>query len=151
MNTTKCMFTIWCKWQDAPVVDQACVIEIFFMLGCSQTLSSGKQQPSYWSLFKKSVSSCMSKYWILHTLSIKCKVMKAKLGLNQMTFTPCISFVSYCSTHGSVDVRLLGLRVRITPRALISISCECCVLGRGLCIGLMTDRSFWVWCVWVYV
>ena len=33
--------------------------------------------------------------------------------------------------------RILGLRVRIPPRALMSASCECCVLlGRVLRIGL---------------
>jgi hypothetical protein len=39
----------------------------------------------------------------------------------------------------SAAVRLLGLRVRITPEAWMSVSCECCVLsGRGLCDGSIT-------------
>ena len=41
--------------------------------------------------------------------------------------------------RGSVVARLLGLRVRITPGAWMSVCCECCVLsGRGLCDGLIT-------------
>jgi hypothetical protein len=50
----------------------------------------------------------------------------------------------------STAVRLLGLWVRITPRAWISVCCECCVLsGRGLCHGLITrlEESYRVWCV----
>jgi len=36
--------------------------------------------------------------------------------------------------RGSASARLLGLRVRIPPTALMSVSCECYVLsGRGLC------------------
>jgi hypothetical protein len=32
----------------------------------------------------------------------------------------------------------MGLRVRIPPKAWMSVSCECCVLlGRGLCVGLI--------------
>ena len=39
---------------------------------------------------------------------------------------------------GSVAPCLLRLRVRISPGALISVYCECCVLsGRGLCNGLI--------------
>ena len=39
--------------------------------------------------------------------------------------------------------RLLGLRVRIPPRAWVSVSCEWCVLS-GLCVGLIThpDESY---------
>jgi hypothetical protein len=50
----------------------------------------------------------------------------------------------------SAVARLLGLRVRIPPRAWMSVSCECCVLsGRGLCVGLITrpEESYQVWCV----
>jgi hypothetical protein len=39
----------------------------------------------------------------------------------------------------SAAARFLGLRVRITPGAWMSVCCECCVLsGRGLCDGLIT-------------
>jgi transposase len=39
----------------------------------------------------------------------------------------------------SAAARLLGLQVRITPEAWMSVCCECCVLsGRGLCDGLIT-------------
>jgi hypothetical protein len=35
--------------------------------------------------------------------------------------------------RGSDAARLLGLRVRIPPKARMSVSCDCCVLsGRGL-------------------
>ena len=41
--------------------------------------------------------------------------------------------------RGSVADRLLRLRVRILPWALMSVSCESCVLsGRFLCVGLIT-------------
>jgi len=46
--------------------------------------------------------------------------------------------------------RLLRLRVRITPGAWMSDSCECCVLsGRGLCNELISrpHESYRLWCV----
>jgi len=51
---------------------------------------------------------------------------------------------------GSAGARLLGLRVRIPPRARMSVCFECCVLsGRGLCDGLITrlKESYRLWCV----
>jgi hypothetical protein len=50
----------------------------------------------------------------------------------------------------STAARLLGLWVRIPPRAWISVSCECCVMsGRGLCVGLVPrpEESYRVCCV----
>jgi hypothetical protein len=55
--------------------------------------------------------------------------------------------------RGSMAARLLGLRVRIPPRAWMSVSCEYCVLsGRGHCVGLITrpEESYRVWCVGVW-
>jgi hypothetical protein len=55
--------------------------------------------------------------------------------------------------RGSTAARLLGLRVRIPPRAWMSVCCECCVLsGRCLCGELITcpEESFRVWCAWVW-
>ena len=52
--------------------------------------------------------------------------------------------------HRSAAVRLLGLWVRISPGAWMSVSCECCVLSsRGLCDGTITrpEESYRVWCV----
>jgi hypothetical protein len=52
--------------------------------------------------------------------------------------------------RGSAAARLLGLRVRILPRAWVSVSCECCVLSaRDLCVGLITrpEESYRVSCV----
>jgi hypothetical protein len=52
--------------------------------------------------------------------------------------------------RGYTAVRLLGLWVRITPEAWMSVFCECCVLsGRGLCDGLVPrpEESYRVWCV----
>jgi hypothetical protein len=44
------------------------------------------------------------------------------------------SWWSRCLRLKSAAARLLGLRVRITPVARMSVSCECCLLsGRGLC------------------
>jgi len=51
-------------------------------------------------------------------------------------------------TLGTAAARLLGLWVRIPQEAWMSISCECCVLlGRGLCVGLVTgpEESYRVW------
>ena len=50
----------------------------------------------------------------------------------------------------SAAARLAGLRVRISPRAWMSVSFECCVLsGSGLCDGPITrpEESYRVWCV----
>jgi hypothetical protein len=50
----------------------------------------------------------------------------------------------------STAARLLGLLVRIPPRAWMAVSCECCVLsGRGLCDELVPrpEKSYGVWCV----
>jgi hypothetical protein len=52
--------------------------------------------------------------------------------------------------RGSAAARLLGLWVRISPRAWMSVSCECCVLsGRGLCDQLVprSEESYRMWCV----
>jgi len=52
----------------------------------------------------------------------------------------------------SAATRLLGLWVRILPRAWMSVSYECCVSsGRGLCDGLITrvEESYRVWCTGV--
>jgi hypothetical protein len=52
--------------------------------------------------------------------------------------------------RGSAAIRLLGLRVRISLWAWMSLSCECCVLSdRGLCDGLFTrpEEAYRVRCV----
>jgi hypothetical protein len=49
-----------------------------------------------------------------------------------------LSFLVRGLRHGSEAARLLGLWVRIVP-GLGCVSCECCVLlGRVLCVGLIT-------------
>jgi hypothetical protein len=41
--------------------------------------------------------------------------------------------------YGSAAIHLIGLWVRIPPRAWMSVCCECCVLaGRGICDELIT-------------
>jgi hypothetical protein len=55
--------------------------------------------------------------------------------------------------RGSTASRVMGLQVRISPGAWMSVCCECCVLsGVGLCVGLITrpEESCRVWCVWVW-
>jgi hypothetical protein len=50
--------------------------------------------------------------------------------------------------RGFAAARLLGLRVRIPPVALRSVSCDCSVLSdRGLCEGLLTrpEKFYRVW------
>ena len=52
--------------------------------------------------------------------------------------------------HETAAVSLLGLWVRIPPKAWMSVCCQCCVLsGRGLCVGLITrpEESYRVRCV----
>ena len=47
-------------------------------------------------------------------------------------------------------VRLMGLRVWISPRTWTSVSYDCCVMsGRGLCLGLIArpEDSYKMWCV----
>jgi hypothetical protein len=54
---------------------------------------------------------------------------------------------------GSAAAYLLGMRVRIQPEVLISVSCKCRVLSvGGLCGGLITrsEESYRGWCVWVW-
>jgi hypothetical protein len=55
--------------------------------------------------------------------------------------------------HRSAATRLLKLWVRIPPRALMSVCCECYMLsGRGLCDELITrpEESHRPWCDFVY-
>jgi hypothetical protein len=41
--------------------------------------------------------------------------------------------------YGCAAARLMGLQIRITPKAWVFVSCGCCLLsGRGLCVGLIT-------------
>jgi len=47
----------------------------------------------------------------------------------------CSADIAGCEVSGSLD----GPRVRISPVTWMSVSCErCALLGRGLCIGLIT-------------
>jgi len=53
-------------------------------------------------------------------------------------------------SRASAAARFLGLRIRISPGARLSVSCECCVLSvRGLCVWLITrpEESYRLWCV----
>jgi hypothetical protein len=77
-------------------------------------------------------------------------------------FIYCESIVTICFCRsqwplgrwcGSTAARVLGLRVRISPAAWMSVFCERCVLsGIGLCVGLITppEESCRVWCVWMW-
>jgi hypothetical protein len=69
-----------------------------------------------------------------------------------VTLAPAIKL--NCSSPVPVAVLLLGLRLRIPPGAWTSVYCERCVLsGRGLCDGPITrsEKSYTVWCVWVWL
>ena len=50
--------------------------------------------------------------------------------------------------HRSAAARLLRLWVRIPPGSWMSLCCECCVTGRGLCDELITrpEESYRLWC-----
>jgi len=64
----------------------------------------------------------------------------------------CRSYWPRCLRRWCAAARLLGLRVRVSPGAWMSLSCGCCVLsGRGLCVGPITRtvESYRLWCVWV--
>jgi len=72
-----------------------------------------------------------------------------------------VSYTVLCRSHWprglrrrSATARPLGLRVRISPAARMSVYCKCCVLsGRGLCVGLITrpEKSYRLWCPqWVW-
>jgi len=47
---------------------------------------------------------------------------------------------------------LAGTVVQTPPGAWMLVSCECCLSGRGLCVGLITrPKEFYrLWCVWVW-
>jgi hypothetical protein len=58
---------------------------------------------------------------------------------SQYTFNTVISPHANSDCRGSAAARSLGFRVRVLPRARISVCCECCVLsGRDLCAGSIT-------------
>ena len=79
-------------------------------------------------------------------------------GIGFTSITYCITV--FCQSqwphdlmYRSVATRFLGLRVLIPPGARMTVCCECCVLsGRGLCVVLITrpEKSYWLWCVWVW-
>jgi hypothetical protein len=53
---------------------------------------------------------------------------------------------------GSAATRLQGLRVRILPRAWMSVSCECCVLYKvevSASVWSLVQRSPTNTCVWM--
>jgi hypothetical protein len=55
--------------------------------------------------------------------------------------------------RGSGAVCLLGLRVQISPAAVMSVYCECRMFsGTRFCDGPIPrpEESYWVWCVWVW-
>jgi hypothetical protein len=60
----------------------------------------------------------INNYNVIYTNAMRCLILKLLAGLRR----------------GSAAARVPGLWVRIPPRALMSLSCECGVLsGRGLC------------------
>ena len=52
-------------------------------------------------------------------------------------------------SRGSAASRLLRLRIRIPLGTWMSVSCDSCVLGGVLCVGLIArpEESYRVWCV----
>jgi hypothetical protein len=103
------------------------------------------------------LSSSTIVYCTSNTLStlLSCVFFKNSLYLAVVL---CIYYYYYylCAVSlsllrgGFTAARLLGLWVRIPPRAWMSVCCDCCVLsGRGLCDELVTrpEESYRVWCV----
>jgi hypothetical protein len=70
--------------------------------------------------------------WSIHRNAVGLSI---ELTPVQSTVVPIT--VLGCLSRGSADTRLLGLRVRISPRAWISVSCD--LSGRGLCDELITS------------
>jgi hypothetical protein len=63
-----------------------------------------------------------------------------------------MSQYQYQWSRGSVAVHLLGLRVRILLMTWMSICCDGVVCCKVVCVGLITrpEKSYQVWCVWVW-
>ena len=79
------------------------------------------------------------------------KTICSQLSLLLDYLTHCRSQWPRGLKRGSAAARLLGLWVRIPPRAWMSVCCECCVLsGRGLCDELVPhpEESYQLWCVY---
>jgi len=73
-----------------------------------------------------------------------------KIRISKCNLQECRSHWTRGLRRRSTGARLLGLWVRIPPRAWMFVCCECCVLsGRGLCDGLITrpEESYRLWCV----
>jgi hypothetical protein len=89
-------------------------------------------------------------------LSLRCLKGKCKSRSRVWNFFHALC-TKICRSHrprdlrrGSAAARLLGLRIRISPGAWMSVSRECCGLsGGGLCDGPITrpEESYRVWCV----
>jgi hypothetical protein len=70
------------------------------------------------------------------------KVYFTKYWIKSWIVTPYIS-----------SLRLLGLRVRVPPRAFRSVCCECCVMsGRRVYVSLIArpEESYRMCCFWVW-
>jgi hypothetical protein len=128
----------WDLWKGATVRDYTC--PYVHWLRCR----------TFWALVNcdlinnKNSTFIKSGTWVVKVvrqLYVKCCIVKVFMGPLQWLRG---------LRRGSTAARLLGLWVRIPPRAWKSVSCECCVLSsRGLCDGLVPrpEESYRVWCV----
>jgi hypothetical protein len=98
----------------------------------------------------KNISKCLNlKESISNNIQRTVTVATCHTFLKMLSSVIIVSKICNCRSQwpcglrrGSTAARLLGLWVRIPPRAWISLSCECCVMsGRGLCDELVPRRG----------
>ena len=113
-------------------------------------------EPTVWSdtccsVHRNGVSlHCSYKYG--HACRIECSHTCLRCVPRQMLV--CCVVCRFWLRCSSAAPRLLGLRIRIPSGAWMSASFECCMLlGRCLCIGLITrpEESYRMWCVWMWL
>jgi len=88
--------------------------------------------------------------WLRAPTNLLPREFKGQIKLRRAIYGNCRSQWPRGLRRRSTAARLLGLWVRISPRAWMSVCVECCVLsGRGLCDGLITrpEKPYRLWCV----
>ena len=98
----------------------------------------GRTSPSYrtWQLLSGDFGDRANPHPVIfHFVFINVRWLYIVCRILNGNIFHCRSRWSACLGRVYVVAHLLVLRVRIPPVAWMSISCECCVSGRGLCDG----------------